>query len=101
VLGTHVVDYFARREHVQLQGREGRLEKVPVFSPTLANRARSVQGTAGHAVVRMPCSLHFVEGDYNSHSVVGVGLGLISDRAGAMRRVRMQHLGQNKEFLAN
>ncbi len=33
VLGTHGVDYFARREHVQLQGREGRLEMVPVFLP--------------------------------------------------------------------
>jgi hypothetical protein len=39
VLGMHGVDYYARREHVQLQGREGRLQVVPVFLPTLANRA--------------------------------------------------------------
>ena len=36
VLGTHGVDYVARREHVQLQGREGRLEVVPVFLPNTA-----------------------------------------------------------------
>ncbi len=39
VLGTHGVDYVARREHVELQGGEGRLEVVSVFLPTLANRA--------------------------------------------------------------
>ncbi len=35
VLGTHGVDYVARREHVELQGGEGRLsfEVVPVFLP--------------------------------------------------------------------
>jgi hypothetical protein len=33
VLGTHGVDYFARREHVQLQGKERRLQVVPVFLP--------------------------------------------------------------------
>jgi hypothetical protein len=38
VLGTHGVDYFARRDHVQLQVQEGRLEVVLVLSPTLANR---------------------------------------------------------------
>ncbi len=31
MLGTHGVDYFARRERVPLQVREGRLEVVPVF----------------------------------------------------------------------
>ncbi len=55
VLGTHRVDYFARREHVQLQVREARLA---VFFAD-AGQYGSVQGTAGHAVVRMPCSLHF------------------------------------------
>ncbi len=35
----------------------------------------------------MPCSLHFVEGDYSSRSVVGVGLRWIPGRAGAMWRV--------------
>jgi hypothetical protein len=54
------------------------------FSPTLANRAVLFQGTAGHAVIRMPCSLHFEEGDYSGRSVVGVGLGLIPGRAGTM-----------------
>ena len=35
----------------------------------------------------MPCSLHFVEGDYSSRRVVGVALGFIPGRAGAVRRV--------------
>ncbi len=35
----------------------------------------------------MPCSLHFVEGDYSSRSVVGVGLRWILGWAGAMWRV--------------
>ncbi len=35
----------------------------------------------------MPCSLHFVEGDYSIRSIVGVGLRLIPGRVGAMRRV--------------
>ncbi len=31
MLGTHGVDYVARREHVGLQVREGRLQVVGVF----------------------------------------------------------------------
>jgi hypothetical protein len=63
------------------------------FSPTLANRAVLTVLPAMLAVIRMPCSLHFVEGDYSSRSVVGVGLGLIPRRAGAMRKISGENSG--------
>ena len=86
MLGTHGVDYVARREHIQLPGGEGRFEVVAVFLPNTGQEG-SVEGTASRAVICIPLSLHFEHGYYSSRRVVGVGCGLIPGRAVAERRV--------------
>jgi hypothetical protein len=85
MLVEHGVDDLERSEHVRRKGREGGSEGVLVGLAKACQQSGG-EGTAGKAVVVMPCYHHAVDVDDHRRGIVGVSLGHVENWTIAIHR---------------